>query len=254
MRPENGGFLLKWQKPLEVSADSTATGSDILNAFEGDPTFLFTSQNSTLKVNMRMKEPVNITGFSVVNHNLPETATIKLRYCLDNGYENSIDVEKTISYYKKNTYLAYQEVQQYEYIQLYISSSGPISFGCLFLAKLAFQFPHNYSWGYDDEFEVIKEVDFTDYGVGYEYPNPDNGDDPAYERRKYRINFSDVNREHHEKFFDLIRPGKKVWIPNFTALKCHFGIVPDKKLSSKKNKSGDTYSVGFHEDSTEGQK
>ncbi|UCH93621.1 MAG: hypothetical protein JSV88_25580 [Candidatus Aminicenantes bacterium] len=250
MRPENGGFLLGRIIPQGFAASSEAEGNEIGNAFEKDPTLLYKSIESTITINMTLKQYELIQGISLVNHNFPETVEIKFRFCTDDSFSpESIEIEKTIPYAPKNTHLITNDIQQtYKYLQLYISSNSPIQIGYVYLAKKAFQFPHNYSWGYEDKFEVLKLTDTTDYGINYETPDPDEGEPPAPESRKFRITFNDIDNQFYETFFDLIRPGKKIWIPSFQGAKCHYGIIPDDSIDAKRKKGTDIFSIRFWED------
>lgn len=247
MRPENGGFLLQRIIPQSQSASSEAEGFLIWNAFDKDPTIQYESIDSIVTINMVLKQYELIQGVALVNHNFPETVELKIRFCTDETYNEY--VEKTIPYAPKNSYIITDIQQTYKYLQLYISSNSAIQIGYIYLAKKAFQFPHNYSYEREDQFHVMKLVDTTDYGINYESPDPDEGEPPAPESRRFRITFDDINQQYHETFFDLIRPGKKIWMPNFQKTPCHYGIVPDDTLEAKRKKTTDTYSIRFWEDS-----
>ena len=87
----------------------------------------------------------------------------------------------------------------------------------------------------------------TDEGIHFEEPTTQ-----APEFSRYSIKFSNSPEENLSLFYDVIRAGKKVFIPSFTAATCHFGIVPDKELKANRTLNGDEYSIRFWEDAISG--
>ena len=248
--PGNGGFILSWKKPDSVAADHQATGFEIGNAFIKYPTKVFLSGSNNVKINMTYNTPWKPTGIALINHNLTQTAVINLRFFLDSNF-STLDDEKTIPYNVKNTYLIIDEstIGEYHYIQLYISdtSISSIQFGIIFPGT-GFQFPHNYSWGYTEEFNVVKEIDTTDGGFHEESPGEDQ-EITAPEYSKIGITFSSVDPGIHDVYKNLIRVGNKIFIPSFLKQDCFYGVVADKTLKTTKEKKGDTYSIQFWEHS-----
>lgn len=246
--PGNGGFILSWNKPDSVVADNEATGSEIPNAFIKYPTKVFKSGSNNVKINMTYNTAWKLTGIALVNHNLTAAAVIKLRFYLDSSFQ-TLDVEKTIPYNVKNTYLIIDEstIGDYQYIQLYVSdtSISSIQMGVIFPGT-AFQFPHNFSWGFEEDFNVGKEVTTTDGGFHIE--TPDKGDiTPEYS--KIGIKFSSVDPAIHDVYKNLIRPGNKIFIPSFLKQDCFYGVVASKNLKAIKEKKGDSYPIQFWEHS-----
>lgn len=248
--PGNGGFILSWKKPDSVVADSEAAGYEIGNAFLKYPTKVFESESNTVSINMTYNTAWKPTGIALINHNLTEIAVIKLRFYLDSNF-STLDDEKTIPYNVKNTYLVIDEstIGEYHYIQLYISdtSISSIQLGVIFPGT-GFQFPHNYSWGYVEDFNVGKDVDTTDGGFHNETPDEEE-EIQAPEYTKVEITFSSVDPGIHNIYKNLIRVGQKIFIRSFTSPKCYYGIVPNKNLKATKEKKGDTYSIQFWEHS-----
>ena len=151
----------------------------------------------------------------------------------------------------KNTCLIIDEstIGDYQYIQLYASdtSISSIKIGVIFTGT-GFQFPHNFSWGYIEEFNVGKDVATTDGGFHIETPDEDELIQ-APEFSKMEIKFSSVDRAIHNIYKNLIRPGNKIFIPTFLERTCYYGIVATQNLKSTREKKGDTYSIQFWEHS-----
>ena len=248
--PGNGGFILAWKKPDSVVVNSEATGFEIQNAFIKYPTKIFESESNTINIDMTYNTAWKSTGIALVNHNLTETADIRFRFYLDPSF-STLDDEKTIPYNKKNTYLIIDEstIGDYNYNQLYISdtSISTIQIGVIFPGT-GFQFPHNFSWGYIEDFNVGKDVATTDGGFHIETPDEEELIQ-APEYSKMEIKFSSVNRSIHEVYKNLIRPGNKIFIPTFLEKTCYYGIVATKNLKGTREKKGDTYSLQFWEHS-----
>ena len=251
MIPEgNGGFLLKPIRPSEVTADDEKEGYEIGFAFEKNPSLVYCSEGSTTTINMTFSPARQITGVALINHNLHESASILLRFYDTGGFSTPI-VEKNIPWHRKNIYINIKDNPAYQYVQIQITvPSGNIQIGVIFPGT-SFQFPYNFAWGYEEEFCVTKEVDTTDYGVHFETPDPYDEAESAEtvgEYEKFKIDFDNIPSEHYSSFFDLIRPGKKVFIPSFSKPGCHYGIVPDKNLAASKYRGIDKYSIRFWED------
>jgi len=248
--PGNGGFILDWNKPDTVAADHQATGFEIENAFSKYPTKVFLSGSNTVKINMTYNTAWKLTGIALVNHNLTAAAVTKLRFYLDSSFQ-TLNVEKTIPYNVKNTYLIIDEstIGNYKYFQVYITdtSIASIQIGVIFPGT-GFQFPHNFSWGYTEEFNVVKEIDTTDGGFHEETPGEDQ-EISAPEYSKIGIIFSAVDPGIHDVYKNLIRVGNKIFIPSFYKQGCFYGVVSDKTLKTTKEKKGDTYSIQFWEHS-----
>jgi hypothetical protein len=247
--PGNGGFILGWNKPDTVVADNEAAGYEVTNAYQKYPTKIFKSEN-IVSINMTYNLAWKLTGIALINHNLTETANVKLRFYLDSNF-STLDDEKTVPFNVKNTYLIIDEstIGDYNYIQLYISdtSISTIQMGVIFPGT-GFQFPHNYSWGYIEYFNVGKEVDTTDGGFHIETPDEEE-EIQAPEFSKTEIKFSSVDRSIHDVYKNLIRAGNKIFIPTFLEKTCYYGIIPNKNLKATKEKKGDTYSIQFWEHS-----
>jgi hypothetical protein len=247
--PGNGGFIF-WKKPDSVVADHEVVGYEIGNAFIKYPTKVFESGSNSVEINMTYNTAWKLTGIALVNHNLTAAAVTKLRFYLDSSFQ-TLDLEKTIPYNVKNTYLIIDEstIGNYNYIQVFITdtSIASIQLGVLFPGA-SFQFPHNYSWGYIEDFNVGKEVDTTDGGFHIETPDEEE-EIQAPEYSRLEISFSSVDPGIYDIYKNLIRVGNKVFIPGFTRTSCYYGIVPNKNLKATKEKKGDTYTIQFWEHS-----
>lgn len=248
--PGNGGFILSWKKPDSVTAMYPKPGYDIETAFLKYPTKKFKSTSNTEEINMTYNTAWKLTGIALTNHNLTETAVIQLRFYLDSNF-TTLDDEKTIPYNLKNTYLIIDEstIGTYNYIQLYISdtSISSIQLGVIFPGT-GFQFPHNYSWGYIEDYNIGKDVDTSDGGFHHETPDEEEEIQPP-EYSKFVITFSSVDPWIHNVYKNLIRVGNKIFIPSFLKQDCYYGIVATKNLKTTKEKKGDNYQIQFWEHS-----
>jgi hypothetical protein len=159
---------------------------------------------------------------------------------------STYSVEKTIPWAEKNTYII--DANPYsEYVQIHIDASAAgveNSIGVIYPGT-AFQFPHNFSFGRADEFIVEKTVDTTDAGFHIETPGPDDQQPPEWE--KVKMKFGPVKQQYRDDYKNLIRPGDKVFIKNFTSPACLYGIVPDRSLQAVKEKAGENYPLRFWE-------
>jgi hypothetical protein len=246
MRAENGGFIRHWKRPETVTANPEGNG--IAYAFTKYPTELFSVESSTLTVKMTYSSQEKFSGFALINTNLTESASITMGFYPDSSFSTP-DVEKNMSITDKtdkNIYIKFDELD-YKDVQLYISdpSITTIEFGVIFPGE-AYQFPHNFSWEYEEEYCMDKEVDTTDGGFHHETPD----DDSTYSAPKYHkmlIKFKDSNGQYLNEYKKLIHPGQKIFVKSFVKPGCFFGIVPDKKLAAIKNRPGDTFSIRFFE-------
>lgn len=249
--PGNGGFIMNWNKPGTIEADSEKTGNEIESAFIMYPTQIFESTSGSVSIKMTYSTPWKLTGLALINHNLTETAAIQLLFYTDANFTTLAD-EKTIPYSQKNTYIIIDEnvIGQYRYIELSISDSAlaTIRIGIIFPGS-GFQFPHNFSWGYTEEFKVDKHVDTTDGAFHHETPT-EKSEVPEYS--KFKITFNSVDPGIHDLYKKLIRVGNKIFIKSFQEPECYYGIVPDKNLKAEKEKKGDKYSIEFWEHSLGG--
>jgi len=238
----NGGFLLYRQKPDFYSAD-TKPGYEIKNAFTFNPSIVFESNSSSVTINFSYTEARKIEALVFANHNIPETATKKLRYCTDDTYSNYI--EKDIPWAEKNTYLIDTTTSSYNYFQIYISSSAPIQIGCIIPYLTAFQFPHQFSYTYKKRYIINKDVDTSDEGLHIETPTEDEETPTSY--YEFTVKFNDVDSQYYNNYKKLIFPGNKVFIPSFTKVEGYYGIVASKSLDGDIDIAGDTYSLEFRE-------
>ncbi len=240
----NGGFIWKRKYPTQFVSVPSLTGHEIENAFQNDPTWLYTSDGtSPLPIKMVFESNKKFSGLGLINHTIPPTATMEIVFYSD-AFITPL-YTTSIPYTIINTYKLFEEIQS-EYVKLQIGNVTGlnVSIGELYLGE-KFQFPHNFSWGYEEEFNILKDVDTTDDGIQYETPGEN---EETYEYSKLRFTFNDVNMEYFEIYKNLIRPGKKVFIPNFNKPECHFGIVPNKTLKRQKKRTGDDYSLEFWTD------
>ena len=249
---DNGGFIKNRVITKNVSAGTFYDpNSEIDNIFTGVPSQYFETPfnlniDQPLCIDMTFPDPVSLNGFGIVNHNIPTNATVKLKYWSAAGFSEPADDFDTITITPKNTYCFI--TQTYQYIRLEIDAPGyTIKIGELFPAQTKLQFPHNFSWGYDDEYCVAKEVTTSDAGQHFEEPDVEVGDDPAAAYEKLSMSFGPVDREHFDIFKELVIPGHKIFIPDFTQATCYMGIVPDKAFKAKRNLKGDSYSLRFWE-------
>jgi hypothetical protein len=228
MSSANGGFLLYFQKPDAFSASNQEINFEIEKAFEFNPSIIFESTENTVSINFSYTVARKIEALALINHNIPETAAAKLRYCTDDTYLSFI--EKDIPYAARNTYIIDTNTSYYNYFQLYISSSAPIQIGCIRPYSTAFQFPHQFSYSYKKRFHVVKEVDTSDEGLHLETPGED--DDPPASYFEFSLNFYDVDTALYDQYKSLLLPGNKVFIPSFSKTEGYYGIVPTKILDS----------------------
>jgi len=246
----NGGLLLRRIKPTTITCNSQQTGYEITLALDPNPSIIFNSNAQTGNINMTFADVLPVPhAITLVNHNLPATATVQLKYYSDSGFTTLIGT-LNMTRCEKNMYriIDVGELPSInKYLRIVIDSKQTNFYIGVIFTSNVFQFPHNYSWGFDDELVCEKEVEVTDYGYTIETP----GDDDAWsapEYHKIRISFDDVNRAYHSSFLQVIRPGKKVFFPSPARGECYYGIVPDKTLKATKKQTGDTYSVNFQED------
>lgn len=244
---DNGGFLKRRVKPVSVQASQQETGYEIDHAFTLIPSQVFESGTLTanLTIDMDFGAQTSFLGFALINHNIPDTATITFYYS-STGFTPPFDAFDVMTWHEKNIYMFCD--RSYRYVRIEIAAVGSsIRIGVIYPALERFQFPHNYSWGYKREFVVAKVVTTSDYGVHFEEPNEESAV-TAPEFEKLWLTFDDVKDQYYESYKDLIRVGKKVYIPAFTAGLCFYGIVPNTKLTSVSAREGDTYSLDFFED------
>lgn len=238
----NGGFLLRPQIPDVYTATSNA-GYEIDFAFDFYSSIVFESVQNTAIIRFSYQTARKIEGIALINHNIPETATMKFRYCLNDQY--NIDIEKNIPWAEKNTYLFDTQVSTYSYYEIYIDSNQPVQIGFIFPAETALQFPHMFSYSYKMKFQVEKNVETTDGGVHIETPTEN-----VPEWHEFTITFDDVDHSFYPTYCDLIRPGNKVFFLSSGSPECYYGIVPTKVLDGNIEFSGDTYSIEFFEHGT----
>lgn len=251
MSTANGGLLLRRIKPSGISASSHKTGYEIEKAFDDpNPSIIYNSDAQTANINMTFDDILPLPhAFTLVNHNLPATAVVQLKYYSNSGFTTLIGTI-TMTRNEKNMYRIIDTGDLpsiNKYVQLSIDSKQTDFYIGVIFCSNVFQFPHNYSWGYEVEFTVEKEVETTDEGYNIEFPGDDD-DWNAAEYSKIKITFDDIDRTYYPTFLQVIRPGKKVFFESKNRQTCYYGIVPDKKLTAKKNKTGDTYPITFIED------
>ncbi len=250
-RPENGGFILNRKLPASLLCNQTAQGYSIENAFSGNPNFIWKSDGSiNIYIKITFANPIKLSGGGIINHTIPATATVMLHYYYD-AFLTYAGNSGSWTLNEKNMYKIITEVEyQYYSLSIALSESSSVQIGEIHLGD-SLQFPHNFSWGYEEEFEVVKKVDTTDEGVHYETPDDkDTYTAPSFS--KLTVNFDDINNQYYTTYKTLIMPGKKIFIKNFTKPECYFGIVPNTKLKAKKKRTGDSYSIGFWEDAIGG--
>jgi hypothetical protein len=243
--PENGGFILNRTTPSQITCAQEATGYPATNLFAGNPNQIFKSSgSSTVWVNIAYSIIPTFTGIALINHSIPATATIKVHF-----YEGIFQTYKTyitVPWTQKNLYYKFT-AKTYQSFKLEISGIT----AAIYIGELepgtSFQFPYNYEWGWEETFNVVKEVVTTDEGIHYEEPTTQ-----APEFSRYTIKFTNSPAENLSLFYDIIRPGKKVFIPSYTSPECHFGIVPDTELKSTRTLNGDEYPIRFWEDAISG--
>jgi hypothetical protein len=242
--PENGGFILNRTTPSQISCAQEATGFPATNLYSDNPNQIFKSNgSSTIGVKVAYSSIITLTGIAIINHSIPSSAGIKLHF-----YEGIWETWKesiNIPWNPKNLY--YTFTKTYQSIKLEVNNlTAAIYIGELY-PGIAFQFPYNYEWGHEEIFNVVKEVVTTDEGVHFEVPTTQ-----APEFSRFSIKFSNSPAENLSLFYDIIRAGKKVFIPSFITSQCHFGIVPDTELKSNRGLNGDEYPIRFWEDAISG--
>lgn len=244
--PENGGFILNRTTPSQITCGQEATGYPATNLFTDNPNQLFKSSgSSTVYINVAYSGIPTLTGIAFINHSIPPGAIIKILW-----YEGVWQTYKTfsmITWNSKNLYFKFSQPRIYQSFKIEISLlTAAIYIGELYPGT-AYQFPYNYEWGYEETFTVVKEVVTTDEGIHFEVPTAQ-----APEFSRYAIKFSNSPSENLSLFYDIIRPGKKVFIPSFITPQCHFGIVPDTELKANRTDKGDEYPIRFWEDAISG--
>ncbi len=243
--PENGGFILNRLTPSQITCSQEATGYPASNLYTNNPNQIFKSNgSSTIYIAVAYSIIPTFTGIALINHSIPATATIKVHFY--EGIFQTYITYITVPWNQKNLYYKFA-TKTYQSFKLEISGlTAAIYIGELYPGT-AFQFPYNYEWGYEETFNVVKEVVTTDEGVNIEVPTTQ-----APEFSRYTIKFTNSPAENLSQYYDVIRAGKKVFIPSFTATACHFGIVPDTELKANRTLNGDEYSIRFWEDAISG--
>ena len=243
MNTANGGFITNQKIPSEVTADFETEGCEIALAFDPIPSLKYASGNSAATIRMIFETGFDLTGFALIRHNLNTATAVKLRSYTDEIFstlivENDIEITQGI-----DTYAIISNMNEVKYLELYITTDlDTIEIGCIFPGD-AFQFPHNYNWGFKRKFKVPKKIETSDYGVHFETFSEEKP-----EWHEYQIEFEDVDQAFYDEYKALIRPGKKVFILCFTNPLCHYGIVPNEALEASRNRPGDSYRLDFYED------
>jgi hypothetical protein len=243
--PENGGFILNRTTPSQITCAQEAIGYPATNLFSDNPNQIFKSNgSSTVWVNVAYSSIPTFTGIALINHSIPATATIKMHFY--EGIWQTYKTYITVPWTQKNIYYKFI-AKTYQSFKIEINTlTAAIYIGELYPGT-AFQFPYNYEWGYEDTFNVVKEVVTTDEGVHFEVPTTQ-----APEFSRFSIKFTNSPAENLSQFYNVIRAGKKVLIPSFITSQCHFGIVPDTELKANRTLNGDEYSIRFWEDAISG--
>jgi len=247
MNAANGGFILNRYIPTDVTADYETVGFEITNAFDPIASLKYRAGNATATIRMTFETPFDLTGFALIRHNLNTSATVKLRSYTDGNFstlivENDVTVSGGI-----DTYATFINMNEVQYLELYISSDqDDIEIGVIYPGE-SFQFPRNYKWGFKRRFKTPKKTETSDYGIHFEtYPE----EQPEW--NEYQIEFEHVDQDYFDQYKALIRPGKKIFIPSFTGPFCHYGIVANDALEAHRNRPGDTYGLEFFEDAITG--
>jgi hypothetical protein len=248
---DNGGFLLNRKTTKNVDCPFFDSGDNIGRIFSGVPNEYFESDGLTqpLRINMTFTEAHHFLGFGIINHNIPEIVTsIKVRFSSTGFEEEDIEVEDALAWHEKNIYKFID--RQYQYCQLEIDCDGySIRIGELFPAREVFQFPCNYNWGYEREFNVAKFVTTSDTGTHFEEPNIEQGDRQPAEYEKLYFSFGPTDTDNFELYKKLVRVGQKIYIPDLTSQVCYMGIVPNDKLKGKNQIDGTAFNLNFMEHS-----
>lgn len=238
----NGGLFLKRQIPDSYSADNQLAGYEIGKAFDIFPTVIYDAGNTTTVIDMTLTDPAAATGIALINHNLAPTASVRYRRGNDATFSTFVD-DFPFPIYPTSTCIIVAS-SGYQYVQLEITNTVNIQLGGIYLGT-AWQFPHNYDWGNIWDFEVDKKTDSTDSKFHYETPG--EKDEPATECSKFSMKFKGVNQQHFDSFKPLVRPGHKIFVPNWLEARCHYGVVPDTNLKNTRDQDGDYYGVRFWE-------
>jgi hypothetical protein len=242
--PSNGGFLLSWKKPSLIDATHAVAGYEADYAFTKYPTQIFKTSTGSTIIEMSFAAGSAPKGIALINHNLTENASIVLRTYSD-AFVTFI-MNRTIPFNSKNTCLVFDDNDSI-YLKLVISDTSldSIEIGAIYTGK-TFQFPFNFKWGHTIEGTVMKQVDTSTEGFHFETPDEESTS-PIYKYRKFALSFNDIEHKYFDSFFSLLMPGPKVFIPSFAKSDCALGIVPDRVLSNKKNRTGDEYGLSFLE-------
>lgn len=247
MLESNGGVIMKKAKIANITADNHVTGYEIEKALDHNPSYIFKSESNTVTIDITLESEGKVPGWGLVNHNLSSGATIKLRYCLNASFE--IDIEKDVPYFEKNIYFIDQAIGTYQYFEIYISSTAPINLGCLFPGLDAWQFPENFVIRRKHKYHCAKKSESSYEGMHYESPDPENDDndsDPP-EWEELGITFKCSDESLLSQYKKLIRPGKKILIPNFQEGECYYGIIPDNEIDASRDLGIDQFSLDFWE-------
>lgn len=247
MLESNGGVIMKKAKIVSIVADNYITGYEIEKALDHNPSYIYNSQNNTATIDITLDTPQKVPGWGFINHNLTPIATMKLRYCLNSSFE--IDIEKDVSYFEKNMYFIDQAIGTYQYFEIYISSTAPITLGCIFPGLDAWQFPENFKIRRKHKYHCAKRAESSDDGMHYESPDPENDenetDPPEWE--ELGITFGCSDESLLPGYRKLIRPGKKILIENFQEGLCYYGIIPNDTIDANRDLGNDQFSLDFWE-------
>ena len=168
-------------------------------------------------------------------------------YCLNDSFE--VDIEKNVTWQEKNIYFIDQAIGTYQYFQIYISSTAPITLGCIFPGLDAWQFPENFTIRRKHKYHVGKKAESSDDGMHFESPDPENDEnetDPP-EWQELGITFKCTDESLLPQYRKLIRPGKKILIPNFQEGLCYYGIIPNSEIDASRDLGEDQFSLDFWE-------
>jgi len=242
--PENGGFIFR-KNPNQISCEQEVPDYPASNLFSNNPNIIFMNDGHSTKIEMIYDTPTTLTAISIINHSIPSNAIIRLQY-FEGEFETWIGSIE-IPWSKKSIYYKFSSIT-YKSYRLYITEiSGTVIYIGEFVPGYYFQFPYNYEWGFEESFNVVKEVVTSDEGVHFEVPSSD-----APEYSKFKVKFSNSPANNLSLFYDIIRIGKKVFIPDFTQPECYFGIVPDSAINAIRTIKGDEYSISFWQDAISG--
>lgn len=245
MLESNGGVIMIKSKIASISADNNYPGREIGFVLDHNPSLIFQSQNNNVTIDISLVSPGKVPGWGFVNLSL--CTSIKLRYCLNSSFE--IDIEKDVQYTEKNTYFIDQAIGTYQYFQVYITSTAPITLGCIFPGLDAWQFPENFTIRRKHKYHCAKRAESSDDGMHYESPDPENDenetDPPEWE--ELGITFKCSNATLLPEYRKLIRPGKKILIPNYQEGLCYYGIIPNSVIDASRDLGEDQFSLDFWE-------